>query len=313
MVSHKSERKKRKIFLRPIYWLLLVLFLNIQYVKAEAKIEIATTEFKEAPQSLFYFRESDVILYLESESNNVYRSDNEGKTWNLLKDISKKEITTIYRHPYDNDKAIIATSGKEHYLTQDQGKTWKSFEAPVLPASKSSTFLFNSKKPEYIIYLGSKCEHSGFLGSVETCKDSAYYTTNFFKSSPKKLLDNISTCKWVLSSEGKEMEDIDEKMVVCIKASDKKAPDAKEAIDASKLVWSTDFFNTKNLVDFDFDGVPDGGVIGFTVLQSFMVAAVRRDVGSEKLSLFVSKDAKVWAEGYLPKHKSLEQNVSILI
>jgi hypothetical protein len=137
--------------------------------------------------------------------------------------------------------------------------------------------------------------------------DKAYYTEDFFKTKPKLLLSNISTCVWGRSTD--QLTSVPNQSVFCIWGGDTKNKDAASIIKDSKLVHSENFFqNDKTLIDFDFDGVPDGGVIGVTISEKFIIAAVKRDVSSEELTLFVSQEGKVWAEAHIPDHKSLKHN-----
>ena len=61
----------------------------------------------------------------------------------------------------------MLSEGTKHYRTEDRGRTWRSFEVPLPPATVSSPLSFHSdpKKYGYILYQGTRCEPQGW-GSV---------------------------------------------------------------------------------------------------------------------------------------------------
>lgn len=64
----------------------------------------------------------------------------------------------------------MLSEGTKHYRTEDRGRTWRSFEVPLPPATVSSPLSFHSDPKRYgnILYQGMRCEPQGW-GSV--CHD----------------------------------------------------------------------------------------------------------------------------------------------
>lgn len=99
------------------------------------------TEFRLLPGDLFYFDDTDTILYLEKDLQDpntlgkVRRTTDAGKNWSIVKDIAPEvdpspdeDPIGIHPSPYDNKVAVVIGYRKTHWVTYDQGESWTSFE-----------------------------------------------------------------------------------------------------------------------------------------------------------------------------------------
>ena len=137
-------------------------------VTLAGKPKVFETTFGHMPSSLFYFEDSSVILALEPDGKNVYRSDNDGKDWDVVDEVKSKALD-MYQHPFDKEKAVVFGEGKEHWKTSDKGKSWKKFKTELPLSVLQQPLSFNANKPEYVLFAGRECESDTFfpLGCVD--------------------------------------------------------------------------------------------------------------------------------------------------
>lgn len=69
-----------------------------------AQVQISNTKFDNMPKRLFYFPHSEVVLYFESNANNVWRSENEGKEWHKVDGVPDSSCASLIEHPFDEQK-----------------------------------------------------------------------------------------------------------------------------------------------------------------------------------------------------------------
>ncbi|KAJ9083180.1 vacuolar protein sorting/targeting protein PEP1 [Entomophthora muscae] len=129
----------------------------------------------------------------------------------------------------------------------------------------------------------------------------AYYTTDFFSTAAKPLVEDIQNCLWGRGS--KQIKDMEENRVFCSK-SKTKASSLLEKLKNLQLVSSIDFTNFVAL-DFDKDDNPDGGVIGLSIKEKFLVAGVLFKSETGDTSLFVSPNGKDWTKANIPMQTHL--------
>ncbi len=70
------------------------------------------------------------IGFAVGKSGVILRTEDSGKTFNLVKSPTEKDLTDVYF--YDTDHGIIACSDSTYFVTEDGGKTWQEgkTEAP---------------------------------------------------------------------------------------------------------------------------------------------------------------------------------------
>lgn len=110
----------------------------------------------------------------------IYISRNDGKDWAELE--IDGIVTGLQRHPYDNLRAVVGTSGRKQYLTQDRGENWDVMELPLPSAAitfSANPWSFHPTEPEWMIYLGeSGCGYD----RGELCHIEAFYTQDSGKN-----------------------------------------------------------------------------------------------------------------------------------
>ncbi len=67
-----------------------------------AKPSVTSKEFNAIPDRYFYFEDSSVILYHDTLGTVLWRSDDEGETWNKAHEV--KELSTLISHPFDKHR-----------------------------------------------------------------------------------------------------------------------------------------------------------------------------------------------------------------
>lgn len=117
-------------------------------------------------RALFYFEDSTVILAFDPKNGvgDILRSDDDGKTWDEVPEVKGKAVS-MNEHPFDNQRAIVFTDKKEHWVTKDKGKSWKKFEVELALSLHQSPIAFNSKNSDYALYSGTECD------SMRRCRD----------------------------------------------------------------------------------------------------------------------------------------------
>lgn len=135
-----------------------ILFSGTYAKKNEPSITL--TEFDHEPMNIVYFDQSDVIMFQDYDTDNVYRSVDAGVSWKRVKGLPEGKAWTMRPHPFDTKRAYILTPGGTHYKTDDRGKTWDKFEtgyeetvfADRLPLT------FHADDPNKIIFNGMDCQ-----------------------------------------------------------------------------------------------------------------------------------------------------------
>ncbi|KAI5308973.1 vacuolar protein sorting/targeting protein PEP1, partial [Ascosphaera atra] len=143
--------------------------------------KISVTEFDFEPKDLFYFEDTQTILFRDPSHRAVYRSTDAGKEWKTVDGPNghiKGAASMIVPHPYDNRTAYILSRGqKTHWVTDDAAESWREFrieEEVDLPL-----LVFHGRDPKKVI-LQDAC--TGIL-----CEPMSYYTNDGFKSNHKFL------------------------------------------------------------------------------------------------------------------------------
>lgn len=137
---------------------LLWLALSLTGVAAKKdKPEVSETGFKSIPQNLFYFDDSDVVMVTDVLPGIVYRSTNAGSDWTPIKDITEGQVLEVLRHPWNNQVAVAIGIEKTHWITKDQGKTWKAFKTAFPPVFGRLPISFHAADPERMIFHVADC------------------------------------------------------------------------------------------------------------------------------------------------------------
>ncbi|KAI0030630.1 Oligoxyloglucan reducing end-specific cellobiohydrolase [Vararia minispora EC-137] len=258
----------------------------------------AVTHFENLPARLVSLDDTQTVVYHDAITRNIFVSQDEGRTWKRPENIPEGVAVMFFEHPFDNRMAFVLTKDKKHYLTNDRGETWRSFEVPISPAFVSRPLSFHSSKEKYgyILYQGTACSREGW-GAV--CHDETYYTTDAFMTS-QKLLSETSQCVFAHSSADFKHQ-AHENLIFCVAFDGTSPSSGRHSLSSSRLYSSTDFFKTENrLVDLGIGEKHARGVVALAIVSKFAVVALKDLSGSADMLLFVSTDASEWAQAKFP-------------
>ncbi|KAI9318385.1 hypothetical protein BX666DRAFT_1927417 [Dichotomocladium elegans] len=266
-------------------------------------VEIERTGFDNLPDKLFYFKDSEVVLWLDANQHMLWRSADQGKHWEQATDIPRDSATYLIEHPFDKEKAYVLSKGKTHWKTIDQGKTWQSFETSVEPAAYPQ-LSFHAERSNYVLFHGFRCERGGWTGM--DCKDEMYYTLNNFEELTP-LQNDATSCIWSLSSP--EFENAPVREIMCVESIQK---DGNTSPEDFHLVQSEDFFRTSQPVDFGA-GRPVKGVIAVSAVNRFLVAAAKPSISDPQMDLYVSQDGENWHGAVFPEGAGLQEKAYTIV
>ncbi|KAG1874332.1 hypothetical protein F4604DRAFT_2009684 [Suillus subluteus] len=262
--------------------------------------EHAITYFDGGPTRLFFFDDTPSLIYHDIISMNIYVSHDEGKTWDRADGILPGDAAIFVEHPFNNRVAFVLTDSFTHYRTDDCGKTWVTFSVPDLVSYDSKPLSFHSDplRWEYVPLPGHQV-HTNSLGRTLSRRDG-------FATTPKVLLDDISSCQFAHSSKDFQ-PDAHEDLIYCV-ARDSSVMSDPRRIESSHLYSSTDFFVTKKNEDIG-NGNNTESVVTFAIVGKFAVVELKDlTPGSDSyMLLYVSVDTKQWVKAQFPSNVRLRE------
>lgn len=264
--------------------------------------EITSTTFDSPLENIFYFDDSNVILGHDREASTVYRSDDAGSKWSPVKgDGLEGHSWDLWPHPFDNKRAYIIGDADIHWMTKDQGKTWKKF-SPGSEANyeRSAPLSFHGRDPSKVIWNGLNC-----LGL--SCDEVASYTDDDFAST-SKLGTGTRGCYWAVGTKmfGEAIASEVEDRIFCVKEG-LYSPWLKD----NRLVVSDDHFKSEE-VEPALDGDRAvTGIISMAAVKGYIVAAAKSE-GTDELALYVSDDSSTWHRAIFGQHRVTEGAYTIL-
>ena len=116
------------------------------------------------------------MLYHDQMGRNVWRSDDEGKTWGPIGDVPRGDAYMLIEHPHDNRVAYILTAGTTHWRTTNRGDTWRSFTTQLPPSLGANVLAFHANKADWIIYTGQNCRDSGSQWGGKICHEEVRFS-----------------------------------------------------------------------------------------------------------------------------------------
>lgn len=262
---------------------------------------LTTNHFQNMPARIYYFDDTPSLLYFDGTKGDVYLSADEGKSWKLVDGVPRHSAAQLIEHPFDNRVAFILTKETKHYRTGDHGKTWRSFDIPLMPAWTATPLAFHADKNKagYILYQGIKCDKAGIFGAGN-CHEETWYTKDAFSDKPKLLMSGTSKCIFAHSSKDFKHDEHSD-MIFC-QASETGSENG-QAVEATRLLASNDFFgDDRRVIDFGIGSRLSRGVMAMGVVSKFLVVAMQDlTEGSQgEMVLYVTVDAKNWAKAHFP-------------
>ena len=278
----------------------LLLSISLGVLGKSDKLDIERTAFKSAPVNLFYFEDSDVVLLTDSEARTSYRSEDAGVKWQRLDGVDEGMVLEVLKHPYDNQVAVVIGLGRVHWITKDQGKTWKKWECEDPPTLARPAISFHASDPDRMLFITADC-------LTPLCKQSVYYTTDGFRTQPKLLQGDAMMCLWAKSTDlfTTGNEDLDRDQVLCI------VKGAFSPFSSNfRLLASDDFFQTKK-ESLIHEGKGVAGVLNLAAVKSYIVAAAKSERSTE-LAMYVTDDGSKWHRAEFGEHRLEEDAYTLL-
>jgi Sortilin, neurotensin receptor 3,/Sortilin, neurotensin receptor 3, C-terminal len=283
--------------------LLVVLFLLCLTGPTQAKKDmprITHTKFDHPLVNIFYFDDSDVLLGLADKEGKVYRSTNAGQDWKVVDGDGQQKAWDVYPHPWDRTRAYIIGIEHTHWVTIDQGETWRKFETDASPHHFRQALAFHGRDPKKALFQGQLCEHGW------ECKEVAYYTEDDFEEL-HVLREGSLGCSWAVSTPlfGIGIEPEVETRVFCI-THGRFSPWASE----NRMLVSDDYFRSEAEVMLD-GSRSISGIINMAPVKKYLVVAAKAE-GTDELALYVSDDSSQWHRAEFGSHKVLEEAYTVL-
>jgi hypothetical protein len=98
--------------------------------------EVSEKKFPAPPINLFYFDDSETVMVIDPDNKVLWRSTDSGEEWRKVDEIGSGKLFMVYPHPYDNQVAVALGIDKHHWITYDQGKSWKGFQTKEHPTQR---------------------------------------------------------------------------------------------------------------------------------------------------------------------------------
>jgi hypothetical protein len=146
------------------------LLLASALVVAKDAPDISISKFEGRPKDLFFFDDTEVVLAIDEDRSLVYRSTDAGADWDRIGDIKEGLARSIHQHPRDNAVAVVLGRGSRHWITYDQGKSWKGFDTPGPASHREPGIVFHWSDSKRILFnLREEFEEINGIGSVSCC------------------------------------------------------------------------------------------------------------------------------------------------
>ena len=278
------------------------------------------------------------VMYHDGSARNVWRSNDEGKSWEMVADIPAGEAWSLVEHPFDRNVAFVLGKSTTHYRTINRGTSWQSFTVAAPPAVGAPALAFHARKWDWILYMGTLCDGDG-KGWGSSCYDlvrcddvlarltrQTYVTRDAFGSSPTKMVENSSQCIWAHGAKNFAPSVADE-LIYCMAFeaptdATAGAPigERPRGLRDSRLYSSRDFFaKERQLVDFGI-GRDARGLVGMGAVNKYLFVALKPVIGddasgagAEEMLLYVTTNAAEWGRAVFPHGHGLRENAYTIV
>lgn len=275
-------------------WSFILLAFLLGFALADYHPKITVTKHDKPLSLLLYFDDSSNVMVLREERLEI--SFDDGVTFDEIKNIGGEPVRMMQLDPYYKDRAFVFTFSNKHYVTNDKGETWSSFN------------LKESPEVDYLPRVEINVENRDLLMiqlgcTLRDCTPKNYYSKDGLKSTDELPMNGY--CKYAKLD--KLFEPGSEKTLYC---THNELNEHGHVLKSSVYV-SDDFFKSKSPVDED--SFKSGVILGLRIESTFLIAVVQYDKFDEnsKTTILVSKDAEKFTETDL-KVKSRHGRLSIL-
>ena len=264
---------------------------------------ITISELDNTPASPpLYFEDSDVILILDT-AGNVIRSEDAGEKCGVINDVPKGRAWDLVLHPYNKEVAYVWGKEKTHWVTDDRGKSWRSFDIEGYPVAFRPPFSFHAADSDKVIV--NVCTESF------ACNEMAYYTKDAFKTAPTELRKDTRSCVFARSTPQFQTsaDDKNDDRVVCVVKGRYASPWSTRD---NRLLVSDDYFKDEEEEPLLEAERTVQGIINIAVVKGFLVAAASAR-GTDELAMYVTDDAQTWHRAVFPKDHKLEEDAYTIL
>lgn len=280
----------------------LLSLLGLQALAKKDKPDIEDHTFDDQPLNILYFEDSDVVITTVRDTGTAWRSDNGGAKWKKLDGVAEEQVLEMLKHPYDKKTAVVLGRKKKHWITHDRGETWTEFTAKESPSLTHPGIAFHASDPKRMLFHAETCKALFF------CDSAVYYTTDGFKTEPKRLEEDVINCLWAKSSDifTTGDEDLDNDRILCMAKGKFSglSPD-------NRIVYSDDFFKSHTNEVTISDGRTVDGITNIAAVKKYIVFAAKGEKTTE-MAMYVTDDTSNWHRAEFGEHK-LEENAYTLL
>ncbi|KAI9701901.1 MAG: vacuolar protein sorting/targeting protein PEP1 [Candelina mexicana] len=289
--------------LRGSPWLLLVSLVATSVLVSAKSSEprVEKTKFDNLPTGLFYFEDTDIVIFKDDERGNVFRSTDAGEYWNRIEDVPEGKMWDVWQHPHDNKRAYVLGQEETHWMTGDQGKTWKEFTInDATPTLFRPPFSFHAGDSKKVLIHTQRC-------IVWDCTEVTFYTSDDF-ATVHQLRENTRGCNYAKSTPlfTTDVQEMDDDRIFCV-VKGRYSPWPKD----NRLVVSDNYYKDEFEPTLAGDRTVQG-IINMAVVKKFLVVAAKAE-GTDELALYVTDDAQIWHRAeFTGDHRVTEDAYTIL-
>ena len=239
------------------------------------------------PSAMQYFDDSPTILSLKNDK--LWISHDDGKLFEEVSATKDQHVVSFQIDPFLKDRAFVLTNTKTHFYTENQGKSWKKFDAPIYELKENGmasvpSIEFNAADSNLLIISNYQCPDSGKYS--HRCEHKYHYTTDGFRSVSKELPIKAHVCRFARSNPKSQIAKVSS--IYCAVNE----LNSYKHIVRSTLIRSDNFGKDQNVVDLNESG--SGAIIDIKVEESFLTVVQKLDKFSEnsKIDMYVSRDGE---------------------
>ena len=285
--------------------ILLLLFFNIHLSIARKDEDTDKdpafhfTEFDHELTPFMFFEDSETVMVTDTITGAVHISRDAGAKWEQVKEI--KDAAQIFLSPASNKYAIVLCRVDTHWITKDQGKTWKDFTPPKAsrPSTETIPLSFHSTNKDKIIF-----------NTIAGRTPEAIYTTDGFESEPKKVRDGAVQCIWAKEKPqfAANNKDVPDDRTLCIVHGPRSSDSHSQRLLVSDKLFRSE--KDETWPDFE-DGRPLEGVINMASATKYILSA-RKSERSTEMAMYSTMNGLTWHRAYFGQQKLESDGFTVL-
>ena len=126
------------------------------------KPQISEAVFDGPAANLFYFENSDIVIFTDVATKLVHRSINAGGSWKVIDVIPEHTVKVVVSHPTDK-RTAVAVGETMHWITEDCGDSWRSFltEHEISTINGKQPIEFHATDSKKMLFHTARCNIFG--------------------------------------------------------------------------------------------------------------------------------------------------------